>query len=224
VNIKEQVEHIIRNPEEWGEVGELYTGYSLLDKDGKPIKSAYRKSQSYTRWMGRLIQAMFSAIDVPLTDFQPGVYSPIWVAGSNQGTHLVAFPSDNINPGLGLNGGINHTGAFIGIGTGPLTGAQSQFTNLKTPFGVPVNARLGTLTTQEDGVAIEFASSIGITNNQSSSITVTEQGLFGMFHGFNEPVASVQHPTLMAYDEVNPGVVVAAGQVFVPKYVLRFAA
>lgn len=224
MNTKEQIEHIIRSPEEWGEVGELYTGYSLLDKDGKPIKSAYRKSQSYTRWMGRLIQAMFSAIDVQLTNYGNAPYSPVWVATSFAGAHLVPAPVDNITPGNGLNGGQGQTGAFLGIGTGPLTGAQSQFVNLKTPFGSPVNARLGTLTTQEDGVAIEFASSIGITNNQSSSITVTEQAIFGLFHALNEQLNTAPQVTMIAYDEVNPGVVVAAGQIFVPKYVLRFAA
>lgn len=215
-------ESILKNykPEEWGEVVSLQAGYTLLDKDGKVIEEKSWKSQSYTRWFGRLIRGMFDAAPFTITEFGSTSSLAQWAQSFSNG-RFVPRPNENSN-----GGGFNYTGAMMNIGTGPLTGEDSSFFNLKTPFlAVPEDARLSVFTTQEDTVAHEFAIQQGITNASNSTATITEQALFARVRTQGSPTES-QNPyiVMFAYDEVNPGVVVAVGQTFVPRYTLRFQA
>lgn len=207
-------------PEEWGEVVSLQAGYTLLDKDGKIIDEKSWKSHSYTRWFGRMIQHMFDAAACPISDINGTALSLQWAQFFGNG-RLVSRPNEN-------NGiqGVDYTGAMMNIGTGPLTGEDSSFFNLKTPFmSTPVDARLAAFTTQEDSVAHEFAIQQGITNATSSTATITEQALFARVRTNATPSETTPPNLVMfAYDEVNPGVVVAVGQTFVPRYTLRFQA
>jgi hypothetical protein len=207
-------------PEEWGEVVSLQAGYTLLDKDGKVIEEKSWKSHSYVRNFGRLIQHMFDAASFSITDFGGTAALAQWAQNFSSG-RFVPRPNENAN-GFGFN----YTGAMMNIGTGPLTGEDSSFFNLKTPFlATPEDARLSVFTTQEDTVAHEFAIQQGITNASNSTATITEQALFSRVRTNNGP-AETQAPNVVmfAYDEVNPGVVVAVGQTFVPRYTLRFQA
>lgn len=207
-------------PEDWGEVVSLQAGYTLLDKDGKIIEEKSWKSHSYVRWFGRLIQHMFDAASFTITDYTGSSNAAQWAQTFSNG-HFVARPNENSN-----TAGFNYTGAMMNIGTGPLTGEDSSFFNLKTPFlAIPADARLSAFTTQEDTVAHEFAVQQGITNASNSTATITEQALFGRVRTQASP-AETQTPNIVmfAYDEVNPGVVVAVGQTFVPRYTLRFQA
>lgn len=207
-------------PEEWGEVVSLQAGYTLLDKDGKVIEEKSWKSHSYVRWFGRLIQHMFDAAACPITEFGGGTANAQWAQTFSNG-RFVARPNENAN-----GAGFNYTGAMMNIGTGPLTGEDSSFFNLKTPFlSVPIDARLAVFTTQEDTVAHEFAVQQGITNATNSTVTITEQALFSRVRTQSTASETVTPNIVMfAYDEVNPGVVVAQGQTFVPRYTLRFQA
>lgn len=208
-------------PEDWGEVVSLQAGYTILDKDGKVIDEKSWKSKSYVRWFGRLIQHMFAADSGwTITDYLGNAYNPVWSQIISNG-RFVPRPNENSN----VNG-VNSTGAQMNIGTGALTGEDSSFFNLKTPFlDFPADARLAAFTTQEDTVAIEFAIQQGITNATNASITVTEQALFARVRTSNSPAETQDPNTVMfAYDEVNPGVVVAVGNTFVPRYTLRFQA
>lgn len=207
-------------PEDWGEVVSLQAGYTLLDKDGKVIEEKSWKSHSYVRWFGRLIQHMFDAASCPITEIGGTSYLAVWAQNFSNG-HFVSRPNENAS-GVGFN----YTGAMMNIGTGPLTGEDSSFFNLKTPFlSSPTDARLAVFTTQEDTVAHEFAIQQGITNASNSTATITEQALFARVRTQNAP-SETQAPNVVmfAYDEVNPGVVVAVGQTFVPRYTLRFQA
>lgn len=215
-------ESILKNlkPEEWGEVVSLEAGYTLLDKDGKIIDEKSWKSHSYTRWFGRLIQHMFDAGSFNITEFGGTPSAAQWAQSFSNG-RFVPRPNENSS-----NGGFNNTGAMMNIGTGPLTGEDSSFFNLKTPFlGVPEDARLSVFTTQEDTVAHEFAVQQGITNASNSTATITEQALFARVRTQGSPTET-QSPyiVMFAYDEVSPGVVVTVGQTFVPRYTLRFQA
>lgn len=214
----------IFHPSKWGEVVSLETSYQLLDKDGKLVDERKWKSQSYVRWMGRLIEIMFSGsaggASNQLTASDGTVFTPQWAAiqGGQGDARFVPRPNETF---VG--------GAMMGIGTGALTGADSSFFNLKTPFGAtPYDALYSAFTTQEDTTAIEFAVQHGITNNSNASITVTEQALFGRCRAstndgttfLNQPA----HAVMFAYDEISPGVVVTIGQTFVPRYTLRYQA
>lgn len=214
----------IFSPTEWGEVVSLEAGYQLLDKDGKLVDERKWKSQSYVRWMGRLIEQMFSGsaagVTNQLTRSDGFSFTPQWasVQGSQGDARFVPRPDESFNGG-----------AMMAIGTGALTGADSSFFNLKTPFGAsPYDAIYSVFTTQEDTTAIEFAIQHGITNNSNASITVTEQGLFGRVRDSVNGGASFlnqnPHAVLFAYDEISPGVVVTIGQTFVPRYTLRYQA
>lgn len=215
-------ESIAKNfkPEDWGEVVSLQAGYTLLDKDGKIIEEKSWKSHSYTRWFGRLIQHMFDAAACPLTEIGSGISNAQWAQSFSNG-RFVPRPNE-----ISSLNGVNSTGAMMNIGTGPLTGEDSSFFNLKTPFlTTPADARLSVFTTQEDTVAHEFAIQQGITNATASTATITEQALFARVRLQSTP-SETQDPNVVmfAYDEVSPGVVVAVGQTFVPRYTLRFQA
>ena len=206
-------------PEEWGEVVSLQAGYTILDKDGKVVEEKSWKSKSYVRWFGRLIQHMFDAAACPITDIAGTSANALWAQSFSNG-RFVPRPNENSN-----GGGINNTGAMMNIGVGVPSEDSSMF-ELVTPFlSSPADARLAAFTTQEDTVAIEFAIQQGITNATASSATITEQALYARVRTQNTPSETTFPSIVMfAYDAVSPGVVVAVGNTFVPRYTLRFQA
>jgi hypothetical protein len=217
----------IYTPEKWGEVVSLTAGYKLLDADGKIVDERSWKSQSYVRWFGILIEQLFSGINRggldQLTDFVNNVYAPQWAFQGGfhgDGKFVPRFNETPTNSPAGFK-----SGAMMGIGTGALTGAQSDFKNLKTPFGDnPYDAMDSVFKTQDDAVALEFAVQQGITNATNAMITITEQALFARVRAAGGDTNSTPFVQMFAYDEINPGVSVNVGQTFVPRYTLRFQA
>ena len=212
---------IFRTDDTWGQVGVLRAGFDIFDKNGKLIDSKMWDARSYTRNFSRLVKAMFQFTNHSLTDIDGTAFSAGMASdNTNQGAKLIPRTTLGTTSPTAL--GVGYTGAMLAIGTGALTGEDSAFFNLKAIVGSPQDARTSTATITEDTATLDFQIAEGITITNSSGLTITEIGLFARIRAFNPGIGSNPHVTLMAYDEVNPGVFVPNGGVIAPKYTLSF--
>lgn len=204
--------------ENWGEDVKLEAGICVLTKDGEMKEDREWESKSFTRWFSRVMQALLDNVNPTLTDFQGSPCTPNFSSGGSD--NPMFLPAANTSPAFGLNGGTGNTGAMLAIGNGPLTGAQSGFFTLKSLLFIQ-DARVDGITTQDDGVASAYFFTTGITLATIGGTTIQEVGLFSRIkQQFQPGPQAIQ----MAYDEVNPGVVAAYGDVIAPKYSTTFAA
>ena len=204
--------------ENWGEDVKLEAGIAILTRDGEVKEDREWDSKSFTRWFSRVMQALLDNVSPVLTDFQSTVITPAYSSGSSGNPQY--RPSSSVSPGQGLPGGQGSVGANLAIGNGALTGAQSGFTNLKSLLFFQ-DAHIDGITTQDDATASAFFFTTGITLATIGGTTIQE---IGMFAKFNRQFFGSAFQTLMAYDEVSPGVVAAYGDVIAPKYSMTFAA
>jgi hypothetical protein len=203
---------------DWGEDVRLVAGVSVLSPDGEVKFDREWESKSFTRWFSRVMQSLLDFTNPGLTDFQGNSFN-VPFAGGGGGVRGIPNLTQNTSPGFGLNGGTENTGGMLAIGNGAYGGVDSGFTNLKNLLFFQTAVYDG-ITTQEDTAALAFYMTTGITLATIGGTTIQEIGLFARFWPFfNNP-----HLVLMAYDEVNPGVVAAYGDVIAPKYSMAFAA
>ncbi len=203
---------------DWGADVELHAGVAVLERDGTVVENREWESKSFTRWFSRVMQSTLDNAGPAVTDFQGTPQTPAFSSGSGQNPMFP--PSSAIGSGGGLPGGQGSCGASLAIGNGPLTGAQSGFTNLKALLFFQ-DAHIDGITTQDDGAAMAFDIVTGITLATIGGATIQEIGLFTKL---NRPFANQAFMVLMAYDEVNPGIVAAFGTVIAPRYSMSFAA
>jgi hypothetical protein len=202
----------------WGQDVRLEAGIAVLTKDGEVLENREWESKSFTRWFSRVVQSTLDNTNPVVTDFQGSVLGPAFASTSSANPFFP--PSAQPSAGHGLGAGQFSCGARLAIGNGPLTGAQSGFTNLKAML-FHQSACIDGITTQDDNAAMAFDIVTGITLATIAGATIQEVGLFSVFQ---QQFANQSFMALMAYDEVSPGVVAAYGTVIAPRYSLSFAA
>lgn len=203
--------------ENWGEDVELRAGVAVLSRDGEVKSDVEFASKSFTRWFARVMQGVLDHQGCTLTDHQG---TPFFVPMQlNQGVRLTPNLTEQTSAQFGQPGGQLNTGAALAIGNGALGGADSGQFTLKNLLFLQ-DAHADGIVTQDNAVAMAFYITTGITLATIGGTTIFEIGMFNRIKGSFGPT----HYVLMAYDEVNPGVVAAYGDVIAPKYSMSFAA
>ena len=191
--------------------------FRITNPDGTVVKEWTEPAHSFTENFALIIQAMWGATSVLLTDISNNSLS---VNGASGGTMAITAPSGNATYGIVIG-----SGASAGSTPSPFANALTSEIPNGTSSGQIEYGAMSVSTVSVSGQASSFTISRSFTNVSGSTITVTEIGIIAYLTGWAMSASSGGAPVnvssdyvLIAYDIPSSAITIQNGQTLTITY------